>query len=300
MLKLGLIVCAHGNAKAVRKLCKKYEREHADAIAILGDLGDTTKEIDAVLRAARSKLPTIVFPGNHEPAQDYYRAVRKHKRVIECSRKQRIAFKGYDFLLLPSANVTRPEAGFRVAEGKRIPTAYFKRFRMYFIHKLAKLVRNPAKTIVLSHSPPRCSGANAIDVAYSGIVTRSFTLKRKDANIFGKKYAQLLMLIPHGKGEIMPAEEGLRLAKRGYPVAVRHRNVGLKELTAVLRKKRIRFLACGHIHEAGQRAVSAAGKTVRQGKWNSSVWYNAAAAQYGKGGILIIDGDKATFKNVRA
>jgi len=300
MLKIGLIVCAHGNAKAVRKLRQKYERERVDAIAILGDLGDTTKEIDAVLRAARSRLPTIVFPGNHEPAADYYKAVRRHKRVIECSRKQRIAFKGYDFLMLPSANVTRAEAGFRVFEGRRVPAAFLRQFRPYFINKLGKLVRNPAKTIVLSHSPPRCSTPKGIDVAYSGIVTRSFTLKRKDANIFGKKYAQLLMLIPHGKGEIMPAEEGLRLARRGYPVAVRHRNVGLKELAAVLKKKHIKFLACGHIHEAGERAVSATGKALKQGVWNSSVWYNAASALHSKGGMLIIDNDKAMFKNVRA
>jgi Icc-related predicted phosphoesterase len=300
MLKVGLIVCAHGNAKAVARLKKQYEKNNADIIAILGDLGDTAKEIDAVLRAARSKLPTIVFPGNHEPAQDYYHAVKKHRRIIECSKKQRISFKGYDFLLLPSANVTRPEAGFRVFEGKRVPAAFLRQFKPYFIAKLAKLVRNPAKTVVLSHSPPRCSGNNAIDVAYSGIVSKSFTLRRKDANIFGKKYAQPLTLIPHGKGEIMPAEEGLRLAGRGYPVAVRHRNVGLKELTAFLKNKCINFLACGHIHEAGQRAVSAAGKTLRQGEWNSSVWYNAASALRGKGGLLIIDNDKATFKNIKA
>jgi Icc-related predicted phosphoesterase len=300
MLKVGLIVCAHGNAKAVAGLKKQYEKNNADIIAILGDLGDTTKEIGAVLRAARSKLPTIVFPGNHEPAQDYYCAVKKHRCIIECSKKQRITFKGYDFLLLPSANVTRAEAGFRVFEGKRVPAALLRQYRPYFVGRLAKLARNPAKTIVLSHSPPRCTGTHAIDVAYSGIVSKSFTLRRKDANIFGKKYAQLLMLIPHAKGEIMPAEEGLRLAKRGYPVAVRHRNVGLKELAAFLKSKHINFLACGHIHEAGQRAVSATGKTLRQGQWNSCVWYNAASALHGKGGMLIIDNDKATFKNVRA
>jgi len=299
MLKLGLIVCAHGNAKAAARLRKAYEKQGVDAIAVMGDLGDDFKEINAVLKAASSRIPVIVFPGNHEPAPDYYRAVRKHKRIIECSRKQRLSFKGHDLLILPSANVTKEDAGFRVIEGKRVPSAFLKRFHIYSISKLGKLVRNPAKTIVLSHSPPHCGTQNSIDVAYSGIATRSFVLKPKDArSVFGKEFAKSLLALMHGRGEIFYPEHSLKLARRGYPVSVKRRNVGMKALTSFLKSKRIRFLACGHIHEAGQRAITATGKRLKSGQWNSSVWYNAAAAQYGKGGILIIDNNKGTYKNI--
>ena len=300
MLKIGIIVCAHGNKKTAARLRKKFEKEKVDAIVLAGDLGDEYKDISAVLKAvAPVKMPIYVFPGNHESSKGYYRALKKYKKAIEGSRKRRITIKGYDLVSLPSANVTRPGAGFRVAEG-RVPKAYKKRFRMFYIHKLKRFVRKPAKTIIISHGPPRCGKKDSIDVAYSGEVAKPFVLKPKDIKIFGKEFAAYpILALFHERGEIMSAKHGKKLAQRGYPVSVKHRNVGSNELKKFLKRNKIKFFACGHIHEAGHRAINAQGKRLKQGQWSTSIWYNAAAAENGQGGILIIDGNKGTFKNIR-
>jgi Icc-related predicted phosphoesterase len=303
MLKLGIIVCAHGNARAVSRLCKEYSAQHVDAIALCGDLGDNFFEINAVLRAtAGAKAKIIAFPGSHEPETDFYRALRKNKRVIDGTKKRRIALQGYDVVLLPGSTVNTANAGFRILDGKRIPKEYAAEYRVFSIAQLGRFVRNAAKTVVLCHDPPKCAGKNAIDVAYSGVVRKTFLLHPKHAKIFGKKLAQHrndLATLLHAAGSIVPQPFAGKLAKFGYPIFVKHRNVGNVALKQFLKSKRIPFFACGHIHEAGHRAVSAAGKSLKPGVWSPSVWYNAAPAVNGNGGILIIDGKKATYKNVK-
>ncbi len=284
MLRLGIITCAHGNKSAVARLLKQYEQHHVDAIALCGDLGDDFTEINAVLTAISStRIPIIAFPGSHEPAKDYDRALRKHKCIIDGITTRRITIKGYDLVILPGSSVNVPHGSFRIAESKR---RLRKQHRLFVIKDLARFIHNPARTIVLCHDPPRCSN-NGIDVAYSGVVQRTFLIATKQG------------IAAYGRGEIVPQPVASRLARKGCPIKVAHRNVGIKELRTFLRNKRIPFFACGHIHEAGQRAITAAGKALTQGRWSPSVWYNAAAAVNGNGGILIIDDGKGTYKNIR-
>jgi Icc-related predicted phosphoesterase len=299
MLKLGIIACAHGNHKAVARLKKECEKNKADAIALCGDLGDNYSEILSVLKAAKTKK-IIAFPGSHEPAKDYQKAVQKAK-VIDGTKKRRITIKGYDVLILPGSSVNTATANYRIGDTK-IPARYKQRFIIFPVKKLAKLIRHQEKTILLCHDPPKCTGKKAIDVAYSGIVSRNFVLKPKHFRIAGLNIRTKLIkaeLALAQKGEIMPQPYAGKLAKLGYPIIVKHRNVGNNALKAFLKKYKINFFACGHIHEAGHRAVSSSGKPLKPGKWGKSVWYNSAPAVKGNGGILIIEGKKAMFKNIR-
>lgn len=299
MLKLGIIVCAHGNGKAVSRLRAAYERENVDAIALCGDLGDDFKEISAVLKGvSAAKVPIIAFPGSHEPAADYYRALKKFKRIIDGTKTRRVTIKGIDIVTLPGSGVNVPHASFRIADLK-LPMAYQKRYRLFFINDLARFIRDPAKTVILCHDPPRGSSPRGIDVAYSGVVKKLFIVKPKHARIFGAAAKANPFVLIHERGSIVPEPYASKLAQHGYPVSVMHRNVGNEALKAFLKRKRVNYFSCGHIHEAGHRAVSAAGKPLKHGAVSSSVWYNAAPAVKGNGGILIIDGKQATFKNIR-
>ncbi len=299
MLKIGITVCAHGNGKSVSRLRAAYEREHVDAIAVCGDLGDDFKEISSVLKAvSAARVPVIAFPGSHEPAADYFKALKQHKRVIDGTKTRRITIKGYDIVTLPGSSVNVPSATFRIVGDAREAKRFAQHgYRTFLISDLAKFIRKPAKTVILCHDPPRGSSKDGIDVAYSGIVKKFFIVKPKDAGIFGKNAHPFTRI--HDQGSIVPEPYASKLAAKGYPVAVKHRNVGNDALKAFLKQKRINFFACGHIHEAGHRAVSAAGRPLKQGARSPSVWYNAAPAVEGNGGILIID-DKATFKNIRS
>jgi Icc-related predicted phosphoesterase len=302
MLKIGIIVCAHGNKNAVARLCKAYARENADIIAFCGDLGDDYAEISRVLSAAKSRIPVIAFPGSHEPAEDYVKALKKHARVINGLKKRRVTLKNHDIVILPGSNVNTASGSFRLLEEKRDAQKYRVRgYRIFVVDELRKLVRSPAKTIVLCHDPPKCSGTKAIDVAYSGIVTRTFILKPRHVGIFGsfmRKHLRNPLFRIHEKAAIVPEPYASKLAKLGYPVSVKYRNVGLAGLRKQLKRLRVPFFACGHIHEAGQRAVDSLGRRLKQGSWSSSVWYNAAPAANGKGGMLIIKDGKAAFKNI--
>jgi Icc-related predicted phosphoesterase len=303
MLKIGIIVCAHGNKNAVARLCKAYARENADIIAFCGDLGDDFAEINSVLSAAKARVPVIAFPGSHEPAEDFAKAMKKHPRVINGLKKRRVTLKGHDIVILPGSNVNTARGSFRLLEEKRDAQKYRVRgYRVFVVEELKKLVRLPAKTIVLCHDPPKCAGIKAIDVAYSGIVTRTFILKPRHFGVFDKQLQKLLRTNSiarlNQKGQIITEPYASKLAKLGYPVSVKHRNVGLTGLRRQLKRLRVPFFACGHIHEAGQRAVNSAGRQLKQGSWSSSVWHNAAPAVKGKGGMLIIENGKATFENI--
>ncbi len=284
MLSTGIIACAHGNHKAVARLRRAYEKNNADAIALCGDLGDNYKEISLVLKSAQGKMPLIAFPGSHEPINDYYRAIKKTK-AIDGTRQRRVTIKNHDIIILPGSWVNTPNAGFRIAESKK---SRQKQYKLFPIKDLRRFIRNPAKTILLCHDPPHCANKQGIDVAYSGIVTKTFyTLTKRELAIYGK-------------GQIIPQPEANRLARKKLPVSVKHRNVGIKQLNAFLRKNKIPFLACGHIHEAGQRAVNSSGKPLKQGEQSKTLWYNAAPGVNGRGGMLIIKDGKATYKNVKA
>lgn len=299
-IKLGIITCAHGNAKAVKRLRKAYEKENVDAIVLAGDLGDTLKEINAVLKAVTpARVLILVFPGSHESKKDYNRALLNFKKCIDGTKKRRTTINGYDLVTLPGSSVNIPTASFRIAHGK-ISRKWFKKFRIFLIEKLKRFIRKPAKTIVLCHDPPRCAATNGIDAAYSGIARKAFLVAPKHMMIFGKELRAHLgsTLSIFEKGNIAPEPFASKLAKLGYPIIVKHRNVGNKALKAFLKKNNIPFFACGHIHEAGQRAITSTGKKIKPSQWSNSLWYNAAAATNGKGGILILDNNKGTFKNI--
>ncbi len=305
MLKIGIIACGHGNGKATAKLCKKYEKQGADVIAMCGDLGDRFKEINSVLKGtSKAKVPVIAFPGSHEPVKDYYKALKKSRRIIDGITKRRITIKGYDLVTLPGSGSNPPCAGFRFLPSKKIPARLLsRRLKFFFVNDLAKYIRKPARTVMICHDPPKGRGTKAIDDAYFGLVKKGFILNPKDIRLLGKyakKHKPRLLELIYEKGNIIPEPYAGRLAKKKYPVKMINENVGSEALKKILLKKKINYLVCGHIHESGQKAVNSSGKVLKQGEWSSSVWYNASPASAGKGGMLIIDGNKATYKNIRA
>lgn len=286
MLKIGIIACAHGNAKAAKQLCKAYKHENVDAIAICGDIGDDYEEINAVLKASKAHVPVIAFPGSHEPAKDYYKAVKK-SQAIDGTKKRRITINNYDLITLPGSEVNVHGANFKIATRKNKKELQAHKYKVFLVEELKKLVRKPEKTIILCHDPPKCTTKQGIDLANSGIAQKTILMTKN------KKIIEMIF-----KGQIITQPQASIMANKKMPVKIIKQNVGNKELKNFLKKHKINFLACGHIHESGQKAVNAKCQKLRQGVLSNTVWYNAAPAAKGKGGILIIDKNKGTFKNI--
>ncbi len=303
MLRLGIIPDAHGDSRAVFRLIKKCEKEGADAIFLAGDLGFAFKEIDRVLKAAsNAKVPVFAFPGSHEPEEGYYKAMKKHRKIIDSTKKPRITIKGNDVIVIPGSSVNTQRTGFRIIDNSRLSKEYLRLFRTYKARNFSKYIRNPAKTALLCHDPPKCTTKSGIDLAYSGLVRKTFLLKVKHIQAFRKIYrhSRDSLALLYNKGEIINAILSKELVKRGYPVSLIYRNAGNPELRKLMKARKIRFFACGHIHEAGQKAMTASGKQLKPGIWSDSVWYNASGAIEGTCGMLIIETGRGMFKNIRA
>lgn len=99
------------------------------------------------------------------------------------------------------------------------------------------------------------------------------------------------VLLTHGP----PRSQG----PQGIDAVTSGSNVGDAALNALLDAQGIAFAAAGHIHEAGQRAVTAANAAVPAGSWSQNLRLNAAAAQDGKASILELRGDEARFATVQ-
>jgi Icc-related predicted phosphoesterase len=297
MIKLGIIACAHGNYRAVERLRREYEKKSVDAIALCGDIGADYRQILAVLKAAKGRKPVIALPGSHEPAKDYKKAVRA-AGVVDGTAIQRVTIKNYDIIIQPGSSVNAPKAGYRIGD-RPLPKKYRKRFLLFPPQKLAKIVRKPSKTVLLCHDPPKCTGKKAIDNAHSGIATKTFRIGPMLSRMLGiNKRPSKPKSAAIQKGTIMPEPVAALLAKLGCPISIRHRNAGSTAIRQFVRRYGIRFIACGHIHESGQKAVNSAGRALRQGQWSTSTWYNAASAAEGKGGMLFVKDSKGAFRNI--
>ncbi len=303
MLRLGIIPDAHGDGRAVSRLIRKCERERADAVFLAGDMGSSFKEINRVLKAAsKAKAPVFAFPGSHEPEEGFYKAMKKHKKIIDATKKPRTTIKGKDIVVIPGSNVNVQRTGFRIIDNSRLPKSYLKLFKTYKVANFSKYIRNPEKTILLCHDPIKCTTKSGIDLAFYGYVRKSFLLKVKHVPIFRKIYRHLRITLSllYNKGEIISTELSKELVKKGYPVSLIRENVGDIALRKLMKARKVRFFACGHIHEAGQKAITASGKQLKPGIWSDSVWYNASGAIDGTCGMLILEDGRGMYKNIRA
>lgn len=161
---LGPINEASGeNLVALRKDEAFFEKNHADAIVVTGDVGEISGGIErAIAELARTQLPVLVVIGNRECRGDFNEglkaAQKRFSNVVNLDEIREVRFPEATLVSLPGyhdPNYINCDTGCRYAQGT--------------LHDVLELARaSKAPVVLVSHGPPKGEGSQAIDYAESG------------------------------------------------------------------------------------------------------------------------------------
>lgn len=311
-MKLGTIACLHGSLRNARKFASKFKKADVDAIVLAGDIAADEKQKQNLTKILKifSKTGKLVFvvPGNHEQYDAYYGAIKKFRKnplIVDTTKKKGYKIQDYKLVFLPGSGIgSAPGAGFRLLRDRKLLKRFRKRIHVhkthfwghvkpFFLNDLSKLMDK--NTIVISHSPVKFNSPNAIDVAVFGEPKKTFVLLERHRKL--DKTSGVSVMI---KGTVIfTIDEAKGMAKKGYPIVIKQKNVGDLELKKVLRQRKVTKFICGDIHEAGGRAVSWKGKSIKPGRWSKELFYNCSAGKDGRAGIVEFSNGLAKYKNLR-
>jgi|GEM_PF-3847094 len=311
-MKLGTIACLHGNLKNAREFAAKFKKADVDAIVLAGDIAKDEKQkqnLTKILKIfSKTGKTVLVVPGNHEQYDAYYGAIKKFKRnslIIDTTKKSRLHILGHPIVFLPGSGIgSAPGAGFRLLRDKKLLKSFRRRIKLKrahfwgkiiptYLNDLAKLMRKD--TIVIAHSPVKFSSPDGIDVAVFGEPKKTFLIIKRHKKLSKTTGGSVMT-----KGMVVfTLDEAKHLIRSGYPVVIKKKNVGDPELRKLFRKKGITKFICGDIHEAGGRAVTWKGKSIKQNKWSKELFYNCSPGMEGRAGIVEFLHNTARYKNVK-
>jgi Icc-related predicted phosphoesterase len=152
------------NAANLKLALEWLKGEKVDAIALTGDLGESAESIQRVLEdAAALGVPVFAIIGNRECKDHYAQGVAaaqaKHKNIINLNEIRVVNTDDVSFVSMPgyyNKSYIHCEAGceYTADDVAQLPT-------------IAKAATGPV-TVLISHGPPKMSGAAAIDRIHEG------------------------------------------------------------------------------------------------------------------------------------
>ncbi|MGM5481189.1 MAG: metallophosphoesterase family protein [Nanobdellota archaeon] len=330
--KVAIITDLHGDTETAREMKEFLQTQEIDGVVLAGDTPDNTKANFTwmIKNFRRLKVPVIVFPGSHENSFLYKEVLKGFKNdtnVIDGMKQEnwRVRIKGYELLLIPGSDTvargtTRKNGGnMWLVTDKETPqlkvqlTKKIKKVEIatkaepVFFDNVKKVVSKKTniprtRQIVISHIPLQCTKKNSIDVARFGKAQQEFTLKKKD---FTKKELALLSTsrteTNFSETSVLPLKEARIIHKKGYPIRLHNKNVGSKAIRKLLNKHNITKFICGHIHEAGPKAIDKKERKLKK-SWNKEFFANNGPGNEGNLTLLTLRKDgkvKHEFVNVK-
>ena len=308
-MKLGVTADLHGNLRLAKKFASYFKKSDVDAVVIAGDLPAYENQKTSLTKILQifSKCGKRVFvmPGSHESVKIYEVVLKKFKKkIVDCTKEKnrKVQIGDYDIVFLPGSDwLSGEDAGFVLRDSrtalrgktkKQISRYFGTEVRLFYVRELRKIIKNPKKTILITHIPPRFNKKLAIDVAKFGKAVGKFKIKTAD-----KEALLHLIMVWQGmlKATIFSLAEARRLKKKGYPIAIIEENRGNKILKKMIKRLKITKLICGHIHESGGRANDLKGKPVTPDKWNKELFYNCS----GRAGIVEFSDSLARYWDIK-
>ncbi|MFP4118973.1 MAG: metallophosphoesterase [Candidatus Woesearchaeota archaeon] len=330
--KIAVITDLHGDRETAREMKEFLQTQDVDIIVLAGDTPDNTKATFTwmIKNFRRVSVPVIVFPGSHENSflyKEVLKGFKDDKNVID-GRKQenwRVRIDGYELLLIPGSDTVargtnRKNGGNmwlvtdketpqlkaqltkkiqRVEIATKAEPVFIEDVKRAFSRK-TKVPRT--KQIVISHIPLRCAKKNSIDVARFGKAKQEFKLKKKD---FTKKELELLSASKtetvFSENSVLPLKMAKIVHNKGYPLKLHNKNVGSKAIRKLLNKHNITKFICGHIHEAGPKAIDKKERKLKK-QWNKEFYANNGPGNEGNLTLLTLRKDgkvKHEFVNVK-
>lgn len=300
--KIAFISDLHG-FNGVKEIITKIKKQGDISLIVLGgDFTDYTIKGTLKVVNAFMKLNTytIIIPGSHENYEVYENIIKKinNKKLIDGYKHNYFKFGTYEFIVVSGSSSVvagipnyrggsywqiergrdktkvQKEANIKLKEKKisRKATLVF----MDDIFKTVEKNLSPlpgTNKIILSHNPPLCKTKKGIDLAEFGIITKTFSIKKEDLN--KKEFKTITKDEIFEKGSVLTMDEVDILKKYKYPVKKMNKNVGSKSIATLMNKFKITKIVCGHIHEAGPKAINKKEVEVEPDKWVKDLRINS-------------------------
>jgi hypothetical protein len=327
--KYGVISDVHGDPRIVGQAIEVLEREGAEKLLVNGDIGNqqgSLKESQSYVAfvldsIGKSGLEAFVQPGSHETLLAFGPVIdsisEDYSNLIDVTKNQRIEQVGYDLVFLPGSDFscggeyqigndsglpsrnylqlndspsltmfdTLEEGMDSVVGMRRLdPNMKIRMFHYSNMQDLKKLVTNPEKTVMVCHVPRKFDNLeSAVDMAEFGEVTEDFELQGDIVR----------------KGSVYPLPVAKQVVQAGYPVEIMRANRGNEDLTGLYNELGITKAVSGHFHESGHRACDGEGNHVEEGKMVNKLFWNSGHLDVGQTGILSVDGEKVSYRNIQ-
>jgi Icc-related predicted phosphoesterase len=299
----------HGDKTATKKIVQRLQQENIQTIILGGDIPDFSAQSLTfhIKQFLTLKKPIILFPGSHENSELYTKTLKelKHKLVIDGVTQRKIAFGAFDFLIVPGSDSvstgTKPYNGgnYKLIK-KKSPQTVQKLTRYLKEQKVArkvsaiaisdtiKVYNKKRPSIIFAHIPLACKTKKGIDLATFGTFEESFSLSpaHKRKKIFKTEFSA-----SYNPDMLVNGVQAKILQEHNYPVQLQQKNVGSSTLKKFASKKNICAYVCGHIHEAGPRAINPEEKTIRQNNWTQKVFINNGPGSQGHITLLTLRKD---------
>ncbi|MBN1175987.1 metallophosphoesterase [Candidatus Woesearchaeota archaeon] len=320
--KIAFISDLHGfnNVKEIISTIKK--QGDISLIVLGGDFTDytmpgTLKVVNAFMKL---DIYTLLIPGSHENYEVYDEIIKKikNKKLIDGYKHNYLKIGMYEIIVISGSSSVvsgipnyRGGSYWQIERGRdktKVQKEANKKLKekgiarkgtLVFMDDIYKTVEKNlsplpgSKKIILSHNPPLCKTKNGIDLAEFGIITKTFSIKKEDLR--KKEFKTITTDELFEKGSVLTMDEVKVLKKYKYPVKVMNKNVGSKDITTLMNKFKINKIICGHIHEAGPKAINKKESEINPNQWLSDVRINSGEGSKGRFTILEL-GPKGKIK----
>ncbi len=284
---------------AVLPIIQILKDEEIDALVLNGDIagersGYDTQEYTAALldMAGKSGLETYILTGSHEKVHlfepVFAHFAKRYGNIINTFENQKIENEDHHLVFLQGSDSRAGDAihhGYSL-EDKNESGVYKNKdayIRVVNMNDLKKLVSDPDKTIVFSHIPRRFDNIEAcVDMAEFWETQQAFRLGEQICPV----------------GSVFPSSIGHALAEKGAPIKLKKENRGSETLKAIYEELGVTKNVTGHFHESAGRANDLEGKTVEEGLFVKTLFYNASCMDRLMVGMVSVNDSKAAYENI--
>lgn len=247
--------------------------------------------------AGKSGLETYVNEGSHECLPLFVPVIKtlssKYGNLIDCMINPNIKCDDHQIVFLPGSdwhagNAFEHGGYFLHTTDDGTSSKPKDRFAVINMNYLRDMVTNPETTIVFSHIPQKFDNLETgVDMAY-------FVQHIVDGNIFPGVVKEKEIREKHGDIPFSAVEE--IAAQELY--RFKQENRGNEDLRKIYQEVGMAKNITGHFHESVHRAHDSNAIPIAEGELMTELFWNASYLDEGKVGILMVNENKAAYRNI--
>lgn len=290
--KYGIISDLHGNYEHLQETEKFYD---VDSIIINGDICVSEKtdlDIMLVMNELVKKFDEDIFvmPGCTEEHPDYSERMDYFSDGFDQFHDMKdggvLKRDDHELVFVPGTDPEVKSGSYNISDDGLLKNSYQSNFTS--IDEIEKGIDNGAKSILISHIPPKFDSDNCIDYHRFG---------RASVNIIennGQLAADYIL-----RGEDLNLEQARILKDDDYPVEIIEDNLGSEKLQDFMKRNNISKGICGHYHSNSGLANDSDGELLDEGKFYEDIFCNPCFSKNDELGVVVVDGSKMSYETLK-